>query len=246
MKAWRADPNVDKRGENALKVGWGVVRREDPIVVFFDGGKTDDHTAVSGCRLSDGYVFALGHWGRPPGATTREEWFAPREEVDARMKYVVEERFNVVALWGDPSYARDDEDDTAYWQGLLDEWHRRWKDRLKYWAVRTGTGQHAVIWDMSSPAHQAVFVQQGAEVFQRDMLDRRVVHDGNPQFVRYMKNAKGYQTKFGRSLWKGARGSQRKIDGAVTHVGARMLRNLVLNWDRGDESKAGHLWGFSS
>ena len=243
VKAWRRDPDIDLSAPDAaLKVGWAPVKKDDPIVMFLDGGKTDDHTAISGYRLSDGYLFAIGHWGRPSNLDDREPWFAPRTEVDERVQAAMD-RFTVVAFWADPSHARDDETDVAYWDDLIDSWHRRYKDRLLLWAVRTGTGQHSVRWDMTSPAHQQTFVQ-GAEAFQQAMREREVKHDGNAMFVRYMKNAKSYQTKYGTSLWKGSRGSKRKIDGAVTHVGARMLGGLFLNREEREQKKAGYVWGY--
>ena len=243
VKAWRRDPDIDLSAPDAaLEVGWVPVKRDDPIVMFFDGGKTDDHTAISGYRLSDGYLFAIGHWGRPSNLDDREPWFAPRTEIDERVQKAMD-RFTVVAFWSDPSHARDDETDVAYWDDLIDSWHRRYKDRLLLWAVRTGTGQHSVRWDMTSPAHQQTFVQ-GAEAFQQAMREREVKHDGNAMFVRYMKNAKSYQTKYGTSLWKGSRGSKRKIDGAVTHVGARMLGGLFLNREEREQKKAGYVWGY--
>ena len=243
VKAWRRDPDIDLSAPDAaLEVGWVPVKRDDPIVMFLDGGKTDDHTAISGYRLSDGYLFAIGHWGRPSNLDDREPWFAPRTEVDERVQEAMD-RFTVVAFWADPSHARDDETDVAYWDDLIDSWHRRYKDRLLLWAVRTGTGQHSVRWDMTSPAHQQTFVQ-GAEAFQQAMREREVKHDGNAMFVRYMKNAKSYQTKYGTSLWKGSRGSKRKIDGAVTHVGARMLGGLFLNREEREQKRAGYVWGY--
>lgn len=241
VKRWRGDPEIES---DSLRLGWAPVDATEEIVVFFDGGKTDDHTAISGCRISDGYTFAIGHWGRPASLDKRTPWFAPRREVDERM-HEVKARFNVVAIWADPSHAKDDEDDTPYWDGLLDDWHREWKDDLpkENWAVKTGDGQHSIKWDMTSPARAAMFVADGAGVFQRDMEWREISHDGHPMFVRYMKNAKGLMTKYGLSLWKGSRGSKRKIDGAVTHAGARMLRNYVLNHDREDAGGgAGRVW----
>lgn len=241
---WRRDPEIDlSTPEAAIKVGWAPVGPDEPIVVFFDGGKSDDHTAISGYRLADGYLFAIGHWGRPSNLDDREPWLAPRHEVDERMIEVMA-RFRVVALWGDPSHAKDDEDDTPYWDGLLDTWHRRWKEDLTFWAVKTGDNVHSVKWDMTSPQRQAIFVQAAME-FQHQMKERHITHDGHPMFVRYMKNAKGYQTRHGISLWKGARGSKRKIDGAVTHVGARMLGELMLNRQQEEEppKKPAEIWG---
>jgi hypothetical protein len=246
VKTWRADPDIDVSDTGAaIRLGWAPVEPDEPVVLFFDGGKSDDHTAISGYRLADDYLFSVGYWGRPARLDSRERWFAPREDVDDRVTEAMD-RFRVVALWADPSHAKDDEDDTPYWDGLLDVWHRRWKDQLGFWAVKTGEMQHAVKWDMTSPARQAVFVQ-GAEEFVRALEDHALSHDGHPMFVRYMKNAKALQTRYGTSLWKGARGSKRKIDGAVTHVGARMLGQLVLNRQTEEKTKgpkAGRVWGY--
>ena len=242
VRAWRKDPEIES---DAIRLGWAPVAENEDIVVFFDGGKTDDHTVLSGCRVSDGYTFAIGFWGRPASLDAKTPWFAPRHEVDERFHEALT-RFNVVAVWGDPSHAKDDEDDTPYWDGLLDGWHRELRDVIpkENWAVKSGDGQHVCKWDMTSPARQAQFVNDGAMAFVRDMEERTIVHDGHPMFVRYMKNAKGYMTRFGESLWKGARGSKRKIDGAVSHAGARMLRTVVLNRERTDTSskQPGSLW----
>jgi hypothetical protein len=34
----------------------------------------------------------------------------------------------------------------------------RYAHRLKFWAVKSGDGRHAVAWDMSSPTRQSQFV----------------------------------------------------------------------------------------
>ena len=88
---------------------------------------------VDDLLAADGYLFAIGHWGRPSNLDDREPWFAPRTEVDERVQKAMD-RFTVVAFWADPSHARDDETDVAYWDDLIDSWHRRYKDRLLLWA----------------------------------------------------------------------------------------------------------------
>ena len=237
VKAWRTDPDIET---DSLRLGWAPVRPQDEVVVFFDGGKSDDHTAISGCRLSDGYTFGIGFWGRPKTHDARLPWFAPRADVDERM-VEAHERFNVIALWADPSHAKDDEDDTPYWDGLLDEWHRRWKDELKFWAVKTGDGVHSVKWDMTSPVRQGHFVE-AAQEFVRDMQEHSFQHCGHPMWIRYMKNAKRVMSAHGVTLWKGSRGSKRKIDGAVTHVGARMMRKMILNRAEEQKPRGGRFW----
>ena len=51
----------------------------DGWVLFFDGSKSDDSTALVGCRLSDGHVVTLGIWAKPQGAPQAPP--APRGDV---------------------------------------------------------------------------------------------------------------------------------------------------------------------
>lgn len=242
VKQWRADPDIE---QDALRLGWAIVDPKDEVVMFFDGGKKDDHTALSGCRLSDGYTFGIGFWGRPSTLHPTIPWWAPRDAVDERVIEAMK-RFRVVAFWGDPSHVPEDEEDKPYWLDMMNAWHRRYKDKMQFWAVKNSERQHAVIFDMTSPSNLAVFVP-AAQKFVQDAVDavegRKVAfsHCGHPQWMRYLRNARDYPTKWGTSLWKGSRGSKNKIDGAVTHVGARMMRDLILN--KGVERQGSRVWG---
>jgi len=197
----------------------------DEIVLFFDGGKSDDATGLVGCRVDDGAVFTLGMWKRPPGKRG-ENWTAPRAEIDARVDELMG-LYNVVALWGDPSHAKDDETDVSYWDATLDGWHRRYCDRLEVWAVPGKTG-HAVLWDMASPSRMAAFTQAAMQMCE-DVEAHSVPLDGDKRLVAHLRNARRAPNRFGISIRKHSRESAKKIDLAVCAVGARMLRRAVLN-----------------
>lgn len=77
----------------------------DRVVLFFDGSKSDDATALVGCRLEDGYVFRVGIWERPPKT---DHWIVDRDDVNLRVEKAFD-MWDVVGLWGDPSDARDDD-----------------------------------------------------------------------------------------------------------------------------------------
>lgn len=220
-----------------------VVGPEEEIVAFFDGSKSDDATALVGCRVSDGFVFTLGVWQRPHGERAKG-WLVPRAEVNA----AVDDMFashQVVAFFGDPSHVKDDEDDTRYWDGLLDEWHQRYSGRLRLWSVQSGHSRHAVMWDMASPERVRLFTE-AAQRFVTEIEQREFTHDGHPALVQHLKNARRYPNRFGVSLWKGHRESPRKVDLAVCAVGARMVRRLVLNTDPPDKKvRTGRVYGFS-
>jgi hypothetical protein len=244
-------------GNDDLRAGWNLVHPDDPIVMFFDGSKSEDSTGLVGCRLDDGYTFLIGVWQRPPGERGKH-WLSPREKVDARVIEAAgwperqkKGRFNVVGFFGDPSHAQDDEDSSRYWDGLMDTWHQRYKDQLQIWATKTGNRQHAIMWDMSSPLHQAEFVA-AAERFVGEAetlndieeFDPQFQIDGHPALVQHLRNAKRYPTKYGVSLWKGAREGSKKIDLAVCAIGARMVRRMLANvgLEEKEEGPA-ELWG---
>src|SRR5690606_11603171 len=124
------------------------VSLKDEIVLFFDGSKSDDATALVGCRVSDGHVVTLGMWQRPPGERG-QGWTSPRPVIDQHVRGLLE-RLNVIGLWADPSHAQDDETADRYWDDIIDGWHRDYRTQLRLWA-QPGRNGHAVMWDMTSP-----------------------------------------------------------------------------------------------
>lgn len=236
-----------------LECGWQPVSKNDPIVAFFDGSKTDDSTAIVGCRISDGYCFLIGVWQKPKGERGKT-WMAPRAAVDRRVEEMFT-RFNVVAFWGDPSHAKDDEEDeSSYWMPMLDKWMQKHKETLdpKHWPVKSGLRKHAINWDMSSADRTKAFIEaaeQTVEDFETlndiEEFEPTFKIDGHPVLVQHLKNAMQHMDPrgWGTSLAKEQKDSPRKIDAAVCLVGARMLRRFVLNLHEEDEEdEAGEIW----
>lgn len=249
------DPDVRamrrETGADQLRVGWAPVGRDEEVVLFFDGSKSMDSTALVGCRVSDGYVFTVGVWQQPAGERGAR-WLAPRAQVDERV-HEAHRRFNVIAFWGDPSHALEDDDSTRYWDAMLDSWHQKYRLRYKLWAVKAGHRRHSVMWDMTSPMNQEIFVR-AAERFVGEIEALNDVEefaptfriDGFPALMTHLRNARAYEHPKvnGVSLHKGSRRSKRKIDLAVCAVGARMVRHLYLNQDEDEQEKPhdGHVW----
>ena len=232
-----------------LRVGWSIVRADEPVVIFGDGSKSNDSTALIGCRVSDGYLFTLGVWQKPPGSRGRN-WLAPRAQIDARVHEAIgsrngdeftQGRFNVVAFFFDPSHTKDDTDATRYWDTLIDAWHVEYGDRLQYWAVQGGDRRSAIGWDMTSPTRQVDFVQ-AVERFTDEMEFHSFRHDGHPALVDHLTNARRSMTSHGLSVSKVSRGSKRKIDAAVCAIGARMLRRLVMVKGLEEVKKPARVW----
>ena len=215
------------RGTDILRLTWSLVGPKDPIVMFFDGSKADDSTALVGCRVSDGFTFVIGVWEKPPKSRGGASWTAPRAEIDARVHEAFRE-FKIVAFWADPSHAKDDESGSRYWDTLIDGWHQAYGERLQLPAAVTGPRASKVMWDMTDPSHQKTFSE--AVVRTADEFDmREVVWDGHPTMRIHLRNARRAMTPAGLSIRKPGRGSARKIDLAVCFVGARMLRRLMQN-----------------
>jgi hypothetical protein len=203
-----------------------------------------------GCRLSDGYVFTIGIWEKPKG-DRGEGWLAPRGQVTSRVNEAFR-RFKVIAFWFDPSHTKDDEDGSRYWDGTIDSWMQSHRAELDtaHWPLKSGHNQHAILFDMATPANNKLFVGH-AETFTEEIeslndieeFEPQFLHDGHPLFVSHMKNAKRFPTDEGISLMKEGRESLKKIDAAVCAVGARMLRRVCLNRGLEEEDVAGEIWG---
>ncbi len=241
----------DRDSRTLMEAGW-LVLPDEPIVMFFDGSKSDDSTALVGCRISDGYIFTIGVWQKPRGKRG-DGWLAPREAVHARVIQAFS-RFDIVAFWADPSHAKDDEDSSRYWDGYIDRWMTTYKDRLDplFWAIKGGHRKHAIMFDMAGPEQQKMFIA-AAETFVEDIEQLSDIEefapafeiDGHPALVSHLKNAVRYPTGWGVSLMKDGRESLRKIDLAVCAVGARMLRRVVMLGEVEEEDEVDSTaWGF--
>jgi hypothetical protein len=236
------EDRLHEREGDQLRLGW-VVSPDDPIVMFFDGSKSDDSTGLVGCRLSDGYTFTIGIWSKPPGKAG-EDWLSPREAVNERVDEAFT-RFNVVAFWADPSHTLDD-DSTRYWDGYIDRWHRTYKERLQTWAVQSGVGVSSVMWDMANRLRTAQFTAAAelvrSELHHRDSeghYEPLFRHDGHPALRAHLRNARENRGPDGVSIRKNNRESAKKIDLAACLIGARLLRRVVLNQGIKNDEKVG-------
>lgn len=217
-------------------------KRDEPIVLFFDGSKSDDATGLCGCRLSDGHVLMLGVWQRPKGPAGHG-WVVDRDDVDARVREVLDEG-NVVAFYADPSHAKDS-DETGWWDGVIDGWHRDYGDMIdkKLWSVKTGDRLHSIMWDMTSHLRSELFTQAAMRTVAEleDAEGPRFTIEDHPALVLHMKQARRAPNRWGVSLAKEHRESAKKIDLAVCAVGARMLRRVVMNRPP-EKKRTGVVW----
>ena len=185
-----------------------LVPGED-IVLFFDGSKSNDHTALIGCCMSDGHIFTAGIW-EPRGEPAQID----AQAVDSGV-HKMHEFYNVVAFWAD---VREFE---SY---VKTSWPEKWGDEYLVPAQKTGTAASPTAWDMRS---HALEFARAAETCKTEIEDGKFTHDGNWTTSRHMGNARAVESKGHVTVKKESPKSPNKIDAAVCVIGARMLYRIV-------------------
>lgn len=186
---------------------------DDEVVLFFDGSKSRDATALIGCRVSDGHVFTAGVWEPNPSHDSDET--VDVADVD-RVVAETCERFDVVGYFAD----------VREWESFaLTEWPNRYGEDLCVWAVPQGKPPQPIAWDMRG--HTAEFAR-AAEACHAEITDGSFTHDGDSRVARHIANARRRAYRQMVSIGKESPDSPKKIDAAVCVIGARMVRRLYL------------------
>src|SRR5690606_24445104 len=165
-------------------------------------------------------------------------WLVPRESVDQAGTYAFD-TYRVRAFWGDPSRVFDVASQDRDWDALVDKRHRQHGRKRAGWAGG-GPDGHPIMGGMPATKRVEQFTaaaervaQEIEETARARFLDpnaeQKFKYDGDGRLTTHFRNAKRYPNRFGTSIWKGHRESKRKIDAAVSAIGARMLRRIVLN-----------------
>lgn len=169
----------------------------DKITLGFDGSKSNDHTALSACRVSDGAIFLIKTWN-PENYPEHE---VPREEVDAIVRSM-RERYKVVAFRAD----------VHEFESYVDEWGKLFKRDVKVKA----SPNNPVAYDMRG--YKKKFALD-CERFLDAVLEGELIHNGDPNLRWYILNAHRHPTNWDAvTIRKKSKDSSRKIDGAVTAV----------------------------
>jgi hypothetical protein len=91
------------------------------IALGFDGAQYEDHTALIGCRLSDGHLFVVGE-----GIWAPEGGQVDAEAVTAAVEMAFS-RWQVALMFPDP---------WGDWRSAIEGWARRWPDRIREFDTR--------------------------------------------------------------------------------------------------------------
>jgi phage terminase large subunit-like protein len=181
----------------------GQWKRGETVALGFDGGRTDDSTALVAIRASDGAPFLLGLWEKPDGSAG-VGWEVNKDDV----RGTVDNAFatlDVVAFFAD----------VAEWETDVDSWRDTYGERL----LVKATAKHAVAWDMRT--HQADTVR-ATEALHRAVVDGELPHDGDPRLRRHFLNARRRPGRYGVSFGKEGRESPHKVDALAATLLARM------------------------
>ena len=182
------------------------VEDSDAIALGFDGSITDDHTALMGCRISDGFVFTIGVWD-----PERHGGEAPRTAIDGAVRQAFE-RYDVVAFFSD----------LHPWESYVDRWAQDLGRNLSAAAHH----RHQIAWDMR--ARQKEFTLEGAERVHNEICERAFAHDGDARVRQHVHNARRRPNAWGVTFGKEHRESARKVDALAALILARMARRAYL------------------
>ena len=190
-----------------------VVEDGAEVVLFFDGSKSRDSTALVGCRMDDGHVFLVDAW--EPRVNHDAPDFVPVADVDRVVRQAFD-RWSVVAFFAD----------VQEWESFVKvSWPDEFAEDLLVHAKGSGVDPQSIAWDMRT--HKRDFTL-AVELTEAEVLDRGFTHDGSEVLTRHVGNARRKPNQHGVSIGKETKDSPLKIDAAVCVVGARMVRRIVL------------------
>ncbi|EHB44143.1 Terminase [Mycolicibacterium rhodesiae JS60] len=172
------------------------IAKGEKVALGFDGSKSNDWTALVGCRIRDGHLFVIRVWD--PEKYGGE---IPREQVDSVVRSAFA-RYDVVAFRAD----------VREFEAYVDQWGKDFKKRIK---VNASPG-HPIAFDMRGQQKRFAF---DCERFLDAALERELSHDGDGVLRQHVLHAHRHPTIYDAiSIRKATKDSSKKIDAAVCAV----------------------------
>jgi hypothetical protein len=200
--------------DGALAAGdWYGDKRDlkpgEEITLGFDGGKTDDATALVAVRISDKTIIPLAIWQRPDGAAG-DGWHINEAEVDSEV-HLAFQTYSVRAFYAD----------VALWESYIANWSETYRELL----LIKASPQSATGFDMRGNQQK---IARGVEAFIQAIVDKRVKHNGHKLLRTHVLNAKRRRNRFGLTFAKENAESPRKVDGLAAALLAVMAMNDLI------------------
>lgn len=201
-----------------------VLSPGEKVVLGFDGGKTDDSTALVAIRVHDRKAFLLLLEERPDS----EEgvgWQVDRIKVDRVVREALE-TYNVQGFFAD----------VALWESYINDWEADYGEAL----VVKASERAPIAWDMRRSVKEGTMAH---EALMRTIWDGKLKHDGDPRLRRHVLNARRRNNTYGVYFGKESRESPRKVDAYA----ALMLAHIALERSRKAKTtraRTGQVWAF--
>lgn len=171
------------------------------IGLGFDGSIRNDATALIGCT-SEGHLFEIKVWERPPGAPA--DWRIPRLEVERTVEETFE-RYDVGRMLCDP----------PKWQTEIERWAERWNEG------KTAEDATVLMFDTNQPRRMS----KACDRFSTALAEGTVTHSGAETLTSHVlamvrqKVKASAQDDDGRTSYVFTRGDDgRKIDAGIGAV----------------------------
>lgn len=167
------------------------LEKGDEIVLGFDGGKTDDATALVAIRIRDRMAFPIDIWQRPDGV---DVWEVPVQEVVSRVNFTFRQ-YKVRAFFAD----------VALWESYIADWSDQYRELL----LIKASPKSAIGYDMRGNKEA---LTRGNEALMQAVVDGRITHNGDPLLRRHALNARRHENGVGTTFKKEHPESPNKVD----------------------------------
>ncbi|MGL5825550.1 MAG: hypothetical protein ACRCYU_12180 [Nocardioides sp.] len=181
---------------------WDVLRHSndsefikpgDDVTLGFDGGKTDDATALVAIRCKDGFAVPIGVWEKPDGPEG-DGWEIDRTLVNNAVHDAFR-TYNVVGFYAD----------VALWEADIADWSASYGELLHTKA----NAKDSISWDMRSSIQRST---RAHERLMASIFNGGISHNGDRTLRRHVLNARRKVNNYGLSFTKESKDSPRKVD----------------------------------
>lgn len=201
-----------------------VLRKGDKITVGFDGGKTDDATALVALRVADQCGFVLALEEKPHGPQG-DGWEVDRTRVDSAVHEMFR-LYDVQAFFAD----------VELWESYIDDWAEKYGERL----VIKATEKHSIAWDMRGSLQRTT---RAHERLMAAVKDAKLGVDDDADLRRHFLNVRRRDNNYGTSFGKESRESPRKVDlYAALMLAYEAFHMLRTSKYRKPKQRTGHVW----
>lgn len=205
--------SIYSRAQIAAAHREAMLRPGDEIVLGFDGGRTNDATALVAIRIKDRVIIPIRVWEKPREV---EDWVVPHDQVESAIHDTFS-RYKVRAFFADVNL----------WESFILSWSADYGEQL---AVRA-SGESAIGWDMRGVRKATLAHERLVDGLQSG----KVFHNGDPVLVQHISNARKRYNVHGLSFGKESRDSTRKVDAYAATVLA--YEALTVYLDRGRKAE---------